>query len=67
MAKIDLTVFEDRLKSAVKRAKAKNIIIPTFAQQKNPELIPQSDQERTGFYRTMGYYCTQLVPHHLEK
>ncbi|MBI9050086.1 MAG: pyridoxal-5-phosphate-dependent protein subunit beta [Anaerolineaceae bacterium] len=40
MAKIDLTVYEDRLKSAVKRAKERNIIIPTFAQQKNPDLIP---------------------------
>ena len=38
--KIDLTVFEDRLKGAVNRAKERNIIIPTFAQQKNPELIP---------------------------
>jgi cysteine synthase len=42
MAKIDLTVYEDRLKSAVKRAKERNIIIPTFAQQKNPALVPQS-------------------------
>jgi cysteine synthase len=41
MAKIDLTVYEDRLKSAVKRAKERNIIIPTFAQQKNPALIPE--------------------------
>ncbi len=41
MNKIDLTVFEDRLKSAVKRAKAQNIIIPTFAQQKNPNLVPE--------------------------
>jgi cysteine synthase A len=40
--KIDLTVHEDRLKGAVRRAKERNIIIPTFAQQKNPELIPNS-------------------------
>jgi cysteine synthase len=40
MAKIDLTVFEDRLKRTVQRAKERNIVIPTFAQMKNPELIP---------------------------
>jgi cysteine synthase A len=38
--KIDLTVHEDRLKGAVRRAKERNIVIPTFAQQKNPDLIP---------------------------
>ena len=40
MAKIDLTVMNDRLDRAVKRAKERNIIIPTFAQMKNPALIP---------------------------
>jgi cysteine synthase len=45
MAKIDLTVMEDRLKGAVRRAKERNIIIPTFAQQKNPDLIPAGIKE----------------------
>ena len=40
MAKIDLTVYEEKLKGAVRRAREQNIIIPTFAQQKNPDLIP---------------------------
>lgn len=40
MAKIDLTKQEDRLERAVKRAKERNIIVPTFAQMKNPALIP---------------------------
>jgi cysteine synthase len=40
MAKIDLTVYEDQLQDAVRRARERNIIIPTFAQQKNPDLIP---------------------------
>jgi cysteine synthase len=40
MAKIDLTVMEERRKNAVRRAKERNIIIPTFAQMKNPELMP---------------------------
>ena len=41
MAKIDLTVFEEKLEGAVRRARERNIIIPTFAQQKNPDLIPE--------------------------
>jgi hypothetical protein len=30
----------DRLERAVKRARERNIIIPTYAQMKNPALIP---------------------------
>jgi len=40
MTKIDLTMHSDRLERAVKRAKERNIIIPTYAQMKNPALIP---------------------------
>ncbi len=40
MAKIDLTVMSDRLERGVKRAREMNIVIPTFAQMKNPALIP---------------------------
>ncbi len=40
MAKIDLTVRQDRLERAVKRARERNIILPTFAQMKDPSLIP---------------------------
>ncbi|HZW02892.1 MAG TPA: pyridoxal-phosphate dependent enzyme, partial [Anaerolineaceae bacterium] len=40
MATIDLAVFEDRLKRTVERARERNIIIPTFAQMKNPQLVP---------------------------
>jgi len=45
MAKIDLTVMEERRKKAVRRAKERNIIIPTFAQMKNPELMPAKVKE----------------------
>ena len=38
---IDLTINENGLQEAVKRAKDRNIIIPTFEQQKNPNLIPK--------------------------
>ncbi len=37
---IDLTINEEQLERTIKRAREKNIIIPTFAEQKNPELIP---------------------------
>jgi cysteine synthase len=40
MTKIDLTVMSDRLERGVKRARERNIVIPTFAQMKNPALIP---------------------------
>ena len=40
MAKIDLTIQPERLERAVQRARERNIIIPTFAQMKNPALIP---------------------------
>lgn len=40
MTKIDLTIHVDRLERTVRRARERNIIVPTFAQMKNPELIP---------------------------
>ena len=39
---IDLKVIEERQKRAVKRAKERNIVIPTFAQMKDPNLISDS-------------------------
>ena len=39
---LDLTVHPDRLERAVQRAKERNIIIPTFKQQINPQLAPNS-------------------------
>lgn len=40
MAKIDLSIYPDRLENTIKRARERNIIIPTFAQMKDPGLIP---------------------------
>jgi cysteine synthase len=37
---IDLTIHSDSLARAVKRARERNIIIPTYKQQKDPSLIP---------------------------
>jgi cysteine synthase len=40
MAKIDLTMYPDRLERTLKRVREQKIIVPTFAQMKNPALIP---------------------------
>ncbi|NOQ39872.1 MAG: pyridoxal-phosphate dependent enzyme [Anaerolineales bacterium] len=42
---IDLRIDKKQLKRTVERAKERNIIIPTFAQMKNPDLIPDSVKE----------------------
>lgn len=44
--KIDLTVYPDRLERAVRRARERGIVIPTFAQMKNPVLIPAQVKEQ---------------------
>ena len=40
MTKIDLAIQKESLERAVERMRKQNIILPTFAQMKNPELIP---------------------------
>ncbi len=39
---IDLTIYEDRLARAVQRARERGIIIPTFAQQRDPTTVPDA-------------------------
>ncbi|MEJ5314135.1 MULTISPECIES: pyridoxal-phosphate dependent enzyme [Anaerolinea] len=46
MATIDLTVHPDRLERAVQRARERGIIIPTFAQMKDPTRIPEKIREQ---------------------
>lgn len=43
---IDLTVNEERLQKTVQSAKEKNLVIPTLAQMKDPELIPAKVKEK---------------------
>jgi cysteine synthase len=43
---IDLTMNEKKLKNAIRRAKEQNIIIPTYAQMKNPDLIPDEIKQQ---------------------
>ena len=45
MAKIDLSKVSEKLNSTIERAREKNIIIPTFEQMKNPDLIPEQVKE----------------------
>jgi cysteine synthase len=39
---IDLTIHEEQLQRAITRARERNIIVPTFAQMKDPSLIPDA-------------------------
>jgi cysteine synthase len=41
MAKIDLTISKERRERAVEQVRKQKVILPTFAQMKNPDLIPQ--------------------------
>lgn len=43
---IDLTLHEQQLERTLERAKERNIIIPTFQEMKNPELIPEQIKEK---------------------
>ena len=43
---IDLSIHEAPLERAVQRAREQNIIIPTFAQQRDPSLIPGAIKRR---------------------
>ena len=43
---IDLKVNEEKLTKTVESAKERNIVIPTFAQMKDPSLIPDSVKEK---------------------
>ena len=42
---IDLTVQQEARQRGITRAKEQNIVIPTFAQMKNPDLIPDTMKE----------------------
>lgn len=43
---IDLTVNKSQLERTIERARDQKIVIPTFKQQKNPELLPQKIKEK---------------------
>ncbi|PJH74581.1 MAG: pyridoxal-5-phosphate-dependent protein subunit beta, partial [Anaerolineae bacterium CG_4_9_14_0_8_um_filter_58_9] len=45
MTTIDLTIYQDRRARAIQRARERNIVIPTFAQMKDPAKIPAKIKE----------------------
>lgn len=45
MATIDLTVYPERLRRTVQQVRERNIIIPTFAQMKDPTRVPPKVRE----------------------
>ena len=45
MSKINLTINNAQIENTIQRVRERNIIIPTFAQQKNPSLIPAKIKE----------------------
>ncbi|HBR10473.1 pyridoxal-phosphate dependent enzyme [Candidatus Bipolaricaulota bacterium] len=50
---IDLTIDEQALERTVKRARQRRILIPTFAQMRDPQTIPEEIQQRL---RTIGLW-----------
>src|SRR5512135_2900073 len=48
MTTIDLTIDKSRRANAIKRAKERNIIIPTYAQMKDPSKIPANIKDDLG-------------------
>ncbi|PKK40523.1 Cysteine synthase [Clostridiaceae bacterium JG1575] len=45
---LDLTIHQENLEKNIQKAKENNIIIPTLAQMRNPETIPDAVQEKLG-------------------
>lgn len=43
---IDLTINEEQLRKTVESAKERNVLIPTFAQMKDPNKIPAKIKEK---------------------
>jgi len=53
MTTIDLSVIKDRRQRAIQRAREKNIIIPTYAQMKDPSRVPakvKAELSKTGLW-----------------
>ncbi len=57
---IDLTINKKQRENAIKQARERNIIIPTFAQMKNPELTPPKIKEQL---KNIGLW--DIVPQNL--
>ena len=62
---IDLTVVPEALERAVKRARERHIIIPTFKQQKDPGGIPEADCIQAEKHRAVGHRSVESFSDHL--
>ncbi len=67
MTTIDLTMHPDRLERALGRVRERGIVIPTFAQMKDPARAPAGHPRGAGAGRAVGRQPAQPVPHHLEE
>ncbi len=67
MTKIDLTMHPERLENTFKRVRERNIVIPTYEQMKNPDLIPAKDQGRPALDRALGCESAQPLQDQLEE
>src|SRR5512135_248288 len=70
MTTIDLTVDKTRRKNAIKRAKERNILIPTYAQMKDPSKIParvKEDLAKTGLWDVAPQNLFRITWHNQPK
>ncbi len=61
---INLKINEKKLAGAVKKAKEQNVIIPTYKQMKNPDLIPEKIKDRlkdVGLWDVNSYNLFRLT------
>ena len=60
-------IRDDVLQKSIARAREQNIVLPTFAQQKDPWLVPESIRDRLQRRRALGPRSSQPVSHHVEE
>ena len=58
MTTIDLTIEKSRRANAIKRAKERSIVIPTYAQMKDPSKIPAKVKEEL---KNIGLWDLSLI------
>ena len=67
MIKIIKSVKKDVLAKAIQRARERGVILPQFAQQKDPSKIPREDRREAEGHRPLGRQPAEPLPHHLEE
>ncbi len=67
MARIDLSLYPEQIAHNLDRVRQKGIIIPTLAQQQNPEeLVPQKSKTNLKALAS-GIYIPKSIQNYLEK